>query len=406
MPGSPNPGRTIRTLTGVDPLERLRDPWQHDRYAQFRSPVGLFGVDAESLPVRRICVLLGSTDISGGTYVVLQHVLRLQEAGHHVTIVPHWPATESTTSWHRAYADVQLSTFDEVADQQFDVAIATWWRTAYDLPKVSASHYVYFVQSIESRFHAYEFGATPDLIDATYDLPMVAITIAPWLQSFLMLEYERPAFLVPNGIDKHSFTPVGPSVTPRPRDSVRVLVEGPVDVEMKNVPLSIELARRAGATEIWLLTSSDVQEVVGVDRVFSRVPVTSTPAIYRSCDVLMKLTQVEGMFGPPLEMFHCGGTAVTWDVTGHEDYMVNDVNSLVVATGDREATVQAMKSVIEDPELLLRLKRGAARTASEWPSWEQASAKFADVVSVIASRPAGSNDELLASCAVGARSLP
>jgi hypothetical protein len=41
-----------------------------------------------------------------------------------------------------------------------------------------------------------------------------------------------------------------------------------------------------------------------------------TPLVYRSCDILGKLSYVEGMFGPPLEMFHCGWTAIVYNVTG------------------------------------------------------------------------------------------
>ena len=51
--------------------------------------------------------------------------------------------------------------------------------------------------------------------------------------------------------------------------------------------------------------------------------------IYRSCDVIVKLSYVEGMFGPPLEMFHCGGTSIVYDVTGHDEYIVHGKNGLV-----------------------------------------------------------------------------
>jgi len=39
---------------------------------------------------------------------------------------------------------------------------------------------------------------------------------------------------------------------------------------------------------------------------------------YARSDVLLKLSSVEGMFGPPLEAFHRGATAVVTPVT--EDY--------------------------------------------------------------------------------------
>jgi glycosyltransferase involved in cell wall biosynthesis len=110
-------------------------------------------------------------------------------------------------------------------------------------------------------------------------------------------------------------------------------VEGPLGVSYKNVEKTIELCRQAEVDEIWLLTSSEVTDYPGVNRCFSRVPITETAAIYRSCDLLVKLSYVEGMFGPPLEMFHCGGTALVYDVTGHDEYIRHQQNSIVVPRG-------------------------------------------------------------------------
>jgi hypothetical protein len=52
-------------------------------------------------------------------------------------------------------------------------------------------------------------------------------------------------------------------------------------------------------------------------------------SVYRSCDDILKLSLVESMFGPPLEMFHCGGTAIVYNVTGHDEYIVHGRNALV-----------------------------------------------------------------------------
>ena len=76
-----------------------------------------------------------------------------------------------------------------------------------------------------------------------------------------------------------------------------------INSRIKNVPKTIEICRESEADEIWLLTSSAVDTYEGVDRVFSRLPIEDTAKVYRSCDVLVKLSLVEGMFGPPLEMF-------------------------------------------------------------------------------------------------------
>jgi glycosyltransferase involved in cell wall biosynthesis len=369
-------------------------------YSRFRPRPRTFGDDPPSRPLK-LLFLVGSTDISGGTYVILQHVLEAESRGDEVTIVAMFEPTSESTRWHPAYEQLRVATLSEVANEEFDVAIATWWRTVYELDRVRATHLAYFVQSIESRFYEPTDTSVRALADATYDLPLAVITETPWIQWFLAVEHGRPSFLVPNGVEKSLYTPVGPVITPRDDSGLRVLVEGPLGVPMKNVERTLELVREAQPAATWLLTSSDVESVEGADRVFSRVPITTVPAIYRSCDVLVKLSLVEGMFGPPLEMFHCGGTTVCWDVTGHEDYVVNDLNGLVVETGNEAGTVAAIEYLRDQPLELRRLQRGALETAARWPSWVESSRKFRDALEVISRQPTRPQDEIASAAARG-----
>jgi glycosyltransferase involved in cell wall biosynthesis len=153
---------------------------------------------------------------------------------------------------------------------------------------------------------------------------------------------------------------------------------------MKGVAAAVDAALAGGADEIWLLTPSVCAEHPGVDRVISRIPAAETPAVYRSCDVLLKLSQVEGMYGPPLEMFHCGGTVVTNDVTGHDEYVRNEFNGLVVQTGDLVAAGEAVARLRSDPQLLARLRENALLTALNWRDWDDAGSDFLRILTAIA----------------------
>ena len=53
---------------------------------------------------------------------------------------------------------------------------------------------------------------------------------------------------------------------------------------------------------------------------------------------MLKLSRVEGMFGPPLEGFHMGATCVVTAVTGHEEYVEHGENGLVVDWDDVRGT--------------------------------------------------------------------
>jgi glycosyltransferase involved in cell wall biosynthesis len=325
----------------------------------------------------KICFLVGSVAISGGTYVILQHAAHLRREGHEVTLAIQEPFTRETLAWHDEAEQLDCVPFGVAQKGSYDVAIATWWKTALEIGAFAADHYAYFVQSIESRFYPRHEAPLRQLVDRTYELPLCYSTEASWIQSHLRDHYGQEATLVRNGIRKDIYTVDKGAVGVRDAARLpRLLVEGHFGVPFKNTALAIQLARRAGAKDVWLLTGSEVRWIPGVSRIFSKVPMKQTPAIYRSCDVLIKLSTVEGMFGPPLEMFHCGGTAVVFDVTGHDEYIRHDINSLVVRTGDIDGVVAAVSRLLKDRRLLLRLQHGAIETAAAWPSWEQSSREF------------------------------
>jgi len=328
-----------------------------------------------------VAFVVSSGDISGGTNVIFRHAMHLAETGVQVAIVSNPALTRKAVSWHPVSAvfshpKLRWLDFFDASAMKFDVAIATFWITCFDLWKVNAANYVFFVQSIESRFYPASDRMLRNVIDAMYDLPWGFITEAKWVERYLQQIHQQVAAVVPNGIDKELFCCDGPALSPRRPGKLRVLVEGAIDVEFKNVPTAIRLARQAEADEIWLLTPSDVRSYPRVDRVLSRIPQESTPLVYRSCDLVLKLSLVEGMFGPPLEMFHCGGRCIVFDVTGHDEYIEHGRNGIVVSTGDEAGVVAALKRLCEMPPLLENLKRNAVATSVSWPDWEQSGARF------------------------------
>lgn len=336
-----------------------------------------------------IAFLLGSPDINGGTYVIYEHATRLNRLAGPVTIITEGQVDPSRYAWHPAAGELRWKTLVEAGSEQFDLVIATWWQSVYLLERLRSVRYLYFIQSIESRFFPpgqpedfklRDLDILRDWCENTYRIPLPVITEACWIQQYLLEKYNRPSYLVRNGIRKDVYQPDGALIAPRQPGRLRVLVEGPLGVFFKNVEKTVELCRQAEVDELWLLTSSDVSEYPGVDRCFSRVPIADTPAIYRSCDVLVKLSYVEGMFGPPLEMFHCGGTAIVYDVTGHDEYIRHGENSIVVARDDEAQVVAWLKRLKAEPDLLAGLKAGGARTAAAWPDWEVAAGQFNQAV--------------------------
>lgn len=344
----------------------------------------------------KIGFLLGSPDISGGTNVIFEHAAGLKLLGNEVSIVTQAPVEPGRYAWHAKASLLLWQTIEEAKRERFDCLIATWWESPYFLEHLEASHYVYFVQSIESRFFAPDDPKNLNLRDHSlgadrcnhgYFFSLPVITEARWIQTYLQREYNHQPYLVRNGVDKALYVDQNALDAKQP-GRFRVLVEGPLEVFHKNVAKTIALCQEAGVDELWLLTSSKVTCCPGVDRVFSQVPHAETPAIYRSCDILVKLSYVEGMFGPPLEMFHCGGTVITYDVTGADEYIVHNVNGMVVRKNQENEVVRHLRHLRDNPDLLERLSKEATKTADSWPGWEQATQLFAETLLRIGKLPA------------------
>lgn len=324
----------------------------------------------------KICFLVESADISGGTNVIFQHALFMHKHGVQVTIALNQFQTYNNISWHREAHLLKFRSIEEASQFDYNCVIATWWKTTLLLHKFRSENYVYFVQSIESRFYPQSDLKLVNIVNQTYNLNIRFITIATWMQNYLRTAHGKSSALIRNGIQKDIFTRYGDSFAPRPTSKPRIIIEGYFGVSFKNTALAMRIAKEAGIDDIWVLTGSNTLLAPGSSRLFSRLALKDTAKVYRSCDILLKLSTVEGMFGPPLEMFHCGGTSVVFDVTGYDEYIINDVNSIVCNKDNLDDVVVKLRELYNNPVALERLKHGAMLTAQAWPSWEQSSAAF------------------------------
>lgn len=320
----------------------------------------------------KVIFTLGSPKIGGGTNVIFEHASFIANQGNEVYIVNENKIYKKDYKWHSKAQVLKFVTYDEIKNMTFDVAIATWWLTVYNLFKIKAKDYLYFVQSIESKFYKDNEKQFQMLAELTYCLDLKIITEATWIKTYLENNYSLKVKLVLNGIRKDIFKVIK---NLKGHNGLRVLIEGPIDVDFKNVPNTIKLAKKSNANEIWLLTSSDIKSFKGVDRVFSRIPPKDCAKVYNQCDVIVKLSYVEGMFGPPLEMFHCGGTAIVYDVSGHDEYVKNGYNGIVIKSGNEKEVILAINS-LTDKKKLNQYKVNALKTASKWDSWEKSSNNF------------------------------
>lgn len=325
-------------------------------------------------------VLLADARICGGVNVVFEHIAYAYSQGVEVTVVSGKKLSAADMQWHSAADCAEYKTYEECSGVCYDIAIATGWNTAYEVYRIQAKKYVYFVQAVESRFHKNQNTLSAKLAEMTYVLPFQYVTEASWIRRYLSDMYGWQAELVRNGINKSVFHDKVEPYTVRQEGRLRVLVEGNVGSWRKNIEDTVKACMQSEADEIWLMTSSDIHMYEGVDKVFSKIPMRDVPRIYASCDVLVKLSLVEGMFGPPLEMFHCGGTAITYDIEGAEEYIVHGYNALVAPKDDIKTVISYINELKRNSEELRILKGNAKNTAQKWRGWEYASKEFYEKV--------------------------
>ena len=288
----------------------------------------------------KIAFLVPSLRLSGGLNVVMEHGSRLaRDHDMDVTmVITHHPDEVPWT--YDGLDDVSVRTLADAAGEPFDLVIATWWDTVTHLHRLPSKQYAYFVQSLEDRF----FGpADPQgvLAGLTYRLGLPVITEARWIADlFEALQPEVPCFYVPNGINKDIF-PVLAEVPDRPDGPLRVLVEGNVDDHIKGVPEALEaIGRMVEPTELTVVSAKG-GTLPGAE-VIGPISQRELSDVMARTDVVLKLSRVEGMAGPPLEGFHRGATAVITPVTGHDEYTQHGWNALVTGWDDPTGTARQL----------------------------------------------------------------
>lgn len=310
----------------------------------------------------KIAYLIPGCGITGGVAVACQHVNRLQKRGHEVYLISE--TLEKNVDWF-PQQKVPILTLEEYPED-VKILVATGWSTSFRVVDLPAKYKFYFVQSDETRFHKAD-NVWKKLTALSYLLNFHYITEAKWIKEWLGSEFNHNAKLIPNGLDQSIFYPDEPLAPKRGRP--RILLEGAIDIPYKGMEDAFEVVRGLDA-EIWCVSSlGEPRSDWHCDRFFGQVPMEQMRRIYSSCDILLKMSRVEGFFGPPLEMMACGGAVVVGKVTGYDEYIRDGYNALVVEQGDVEGAREAITELINRDELRQKLIKNGYETVSAW-DWD------------------------------------
>ncbi|CAN2039801.1 hypothetical protein GMMP15_1440013 [Candidatus Magnetomoraceae bacterium gMMP-15] len=324
---------------------------------------------------QKIAYIVPGFGISGGVAVVLQHANRLLKRGYDVCLINQ--GEHKNADWFpnnkAPIIDLNESNMDLL--QNIDLLIATGWQTVDTIRSLQAKRKAYFVQSDERRFS--DCREFKQKINATYLNNFEYFTEAKWIQRWLKQEFGHDAYYVPNGIDANFFKPTKPLF--KKEKKIRVLLEGPISIPFKGMKEAYNAIKDLDC-EIWII-SSDGKPPKNwkYDRFFESVPMLEMKHIYSSCDIFLKMSKVEGFFGPPLEAMSCGCAVVVGDVTGYDEYIVDRENALVSNKNTTDEAKKLVQKLIKKKELRKRLIQNGFKTAKEW-SWDKSIDLLEDMI--------------------------
>lgn len=324
----------------------------------------------------KICFLLPVNGRSGGMFTVYEHAKGLIRLGHDVHIVFQDEMAPLVIDAYPDMGKVPRFRLSQISpNDRYDYAIATWWETVYALHRISATRYGYFVQGFEPDFYFAPMRNYKPLVEATYreDLDFFAISEA--LVRYLSTGFGSSGALIRNTIDFERFYNAKPLV--QKGDRLRVLIEGPPGLPFKRVAEAFNALKGLTELEVFFLSSGGKpHEGWKVDHFYEAVPYQQVPEIYASCDILLKLSATESFSLPVLEMFAAGGTAIVSGFPGHDEYIKDGVNALVVPIQEPGLAREALLRLMADPKLLAALRAHARLTCEGFVRWEQSTSAF------------------------------
>ncbi|MCE9499118.1 MAG: glycosyltransferase family 4 protein [Leptospira sp.] len=312
--------------------------------------------------------VLPELSISGGIAIALYHILELRKLGRNAIAIVE--KNENNGDWFPHINEIPVISLREYEEKfgkyRIKYLTATWWETSFTVERMNAEHKFFFLQSLENRFYP-EGNSLQDGFFLSLGLGLNIFTEAKWIRDWLRKNLKIDAIHVPNGLDTTIFHPGNRKPN---SGKLRVLIEGAGGTFYKGVAHCFEAISNLDV-EIWYVSTDGViLPEWKVDRLFTKIPQSEMQKIYSECDVLLKMSKVEGVFGPPLEMMACGGTCVVGNVSGHDEYCENERNCLIIDKDSPGEARNAILRLMNDREFLKNLQIQGPVTAKKF-QWKK-----------------------------------
>jgi GT2 family glycosyltransferase len=317
----------------------------------------------------RVIYVTEDTGVGGGHRDIFEHLNRLKERGHEVSLFslggqPDWFPLDVRVCTFEDYSELAAALATEDA-----VKIATWWVTGAAVWRGSLERGrpVFFVQDIETSYYAGRDAAQERMRNAVlsgYREEFRYMTISERSVAKLA-ELNLQAELVPPGIDLATFTPLDHV---QRRDDVLLAIGR--SNPLKNFPLTVEAWRQVSSgPELRLFGVEPGLQPEGNSTYVEAPSDEGVNELLNEAAVFVQTSVHEGFCLPPLEAMAAGTPVVCTDAVGNRDFCVHEQNCLMVEP-DAASVAAGIERVLSDAGLREQLVAGGLETVKEY-AWEQ-----------------------------------
>jgi len=333
----------------------------------------------------RVTVLCPHVRIAGGVRAILTYADRLARRGHQVTVVvpgrrTWWGGVRAgDPSWIGDFRPELrwVARWNAARLPDADAIVATAWQSApvvADAPPTAGAKF-YLVQHYESLYHG-----SPDLVDATYRLPLRKIVISTWLREIMRERFASDADVLVTPVDGALFHRVDVS---RVRGAPRVLMLQH-DYAWKGVADGMHAVARVratgGALQLVGFGVKRPHEASGYDEFHANPPQDDLRRLYSAADIYLCPSWDEGLGMPSMEAMACGAALVTYDNGGSRDYARDGETALVAPRRDVNALAAALGRLLGDATLRARLATAGSAFIRATFDWDRAVARMENLL--------------------------
>jgi len=255
-----------------------------------------------------------------------------------------------------------------------DVAVATFYPTAFAVHRHQGATGAYFLQHYEPLWSSDTYR-NREIVE-TYSLPLHKIVNSSWLRKIMNTRHRCDALgPVTPGVDQSIFYE-----RDLPKKEAKTILSLGKATPWKGLNDLFEALSliRQDIPKLRLVlygSESGTARMSPVPCEYVAYPSDYVLAtMYCRADVVVIPSWFESSPLPPLEAMACGTPVVTTRF-GTEDYCVDGKNSLVVEPRNSVALAEAIQRVLTDQDLAESLRKSGIETSRIF-TWEQAAAKF------------------------------